>query len=265
MALTVEPQSARTGFLGLGFDALSPEQALEWVHAAAAGDRFRVVVTPNVDHVVMLHKSGVEGWRPGYRAAVAGADLVVNDSRILARLARMAGIDLPVVPGSDLTRALVEQGIPPGEGVVLIGGSPDEARWLQRALPKARIFHFEPPMGVRDRPELHDLIAEFVERQDAAYVLIAIGAPQSELVAHRIAQRGKARGVALCIGASVEFLSGARRRAPRWMQAIGMEWAFRLLSEPRRLWRRYLVEGPRIFAIWLRWRRQPRALTSPLP
>jgi exopolysaccharide biosynthesis WecB/TagA/CpsF family protein len=61
--------------------------------------------------------------------------------------------------------------------------------------------------------------------------------------------------VALCIGASIEFLSGARRRAPRWMQRAGLEWAFRLLSEPRRLWRRYIVEGPRIFVIWYRWRR----------
>lgn len=255
-----------TPFLGIAFDARDMAATLRWVHdAAAAGDRFRYLVTPNVDHVVMLHKVGAEPWRAAYRAAVAGADLTVNDSRILARLARMAGIALPVVPGSDLTRALVEQGVAAGEGVVLIGGSPAEAAWLARALPRARIFHFEPPMGVRDRPELHDLIAEFVERQDAAYVLFAIGAPQSELVAHRIARRGHARGVALCIGASVEFLSGARRRAPSWMQALGMEWAFRLLSEPRRLWRRYLVEGPRIFAIWLRWRRQPGELTSPPP
>jgi N-acetylglucosaminyldiphosphoundecaprenol N-acetyl-beta-D-mannosaminyltransferase len=261
----MDPELPRRAFLGIDFAAIGPAEALRWVREAAAGDGFRYVVTPNVDHVVMLHKTGGEAWRESYRAAVARADLVVNDSRILARLADLADVDLPVVPGSDLTRALIESGLEPCDGVVLIGGSPAEAAWLEAALPKARIFHFEPPMGVRDRPELHDRIAAFVERQDAAYVLLAIGAPQSEIVAHRIAERGKARGVALCIGASVEFLSGARRRAPRWMQSLGLEWAFRLLSEPRRLWRRYLVEGPRIFAIWLHWRRGAGALTSPPP
>jgi exopolysaccharide biosynthesis WecB/TagA/CpsF family protein len=57
------------------------------------------------------------------------------------------------------------------------------------------------------------------------------------------------------MGASIVLLRGAGRPAPRWMQRAGLEWAFRLLSEPRRLWRRYIVEGPRIFVIWYRWRR----------
>jgi exopolysaccharide biosynthesis WecB/TagA/CpsF family protein len=110
-------------------------------------------------------------------------------------------------------------------------------------------------MGVRDNAGLQDEIADFVEREAPDITFLAIGAPQSELVAHRLAKRGRARGVALCIGASIEFLSGVRRRAPHWMQRAGLEWAFRLLSEPRRLWRRYVVEGPRIFIIWYRWRR----------
>ena len=63
-----------------------------------------------------------------------------------------------------------------------------------------------------------------------------------------------AGGTGLCIGASVEFVTGAKRRAPRWMQRLGVEWLHRLLSEPGRLWRRYLVEGPRIFAMAWRWR-----------
>ena len=66
-------------------------------------------------------------------------------------------------------------------------------------------------------------------------------------------------GVGLCIGASIEFLSGAKRRAPLWVRRLRIEWAFRLASEPRRLWRRYLIEGPRIFAIWRDWKRQRQA------
>jgi len=250
-----EPLPSRP-FLGTTFAAVTLPQAVRWAVAAAGGDVFRYVVTPNVDHLVMLHAEGTQPWREHYRSAVEGADLVVNDSRILERLARLSGVDLPPVPGSDLTRELVlGGGIAPGSRIALVGGSTADADWLRRALPTCEIAHLAPPMGVRDRPELQEGIAEFVERQTADYTFLAIGAPQSELVAARIAARGKARGVCLCIGASIEFLSGARRRAPKWVQRLGMEWAFRLLSEPRRLWRRYLVQGPRIFAIWYRWRR----------
>jgi N-acetylglucosaminyldiphosphoundecaprenol N-acetyl-beta-D-mannosaminyltransferase len=66
--------------------------------------------------------------------------------------------------------------------------------------------------------------------------------------------RGASRGVGLCIGASVDFVLGDRPRAPRWVQRLNLEWAFRLASEPARLWRRYLVEGPRIFLLFWRWK-----------
>ena len=89
----------------------------------------------------------------------------------------------------------------------------------------------------------------------AVALFFAIGAPQSEIVFAEILERGQARGVALCIGASLEFLTGAKTRAPLWMQRAGLEWLFRLGTEPRRLWRRYLVEGPKIFGIWRRWRK----------
>jgi UDP-N-acetyl-D-mannosaminuronic acid transferase (WecB/TagA/CpsF family) len=61
--------------------------------------------------------------------------------------------------------------------------------------------------------------------------------------------RGKARGLALCIGASINFLTGVERRAPKWMQRIGMEWLYRLVHDPVRLAKRYLVRGPRIFSL----------------
>ena len=247
----------RRTFLGVSFAAIDNRQTLLWVVEAAADTRFRYVVTPNVDHMVMLHGEGKEAWRQAYRRAVETADLIVNDSRVLTRLARLSGVNLPTIPGSDLTRMLVTGAIPAGSKVALIGGSPTDAAWLHTALATCDVTHLSPPMGVRDRPDLQDAIVDFVEREAPDITFLAIGAPQSELVAARIAAEGRARGVALCIGASIEFLSGARRRAPRWMQQASLEWAFRLLSEPRRLWRRYIVEGPRIFLIWHRWRRTP--------
>ena len=146
----------------------------------------------------------------------------------------------------------------------MIGGRDGDAAWLQARLTTADVRHFDPPMRVLDSAPAQQAIVDFVEAEQPNLTLFAIGAPQSEIVAHQIQQRGKARGVALCIGASIEFLTGAKRRAPRAMQRLGLEWAFRLLSEPRRLWRRYLIEGPPIFAIWWQWRaaRLPAALNT---
>jgi exopolysaccharide biosynthesis WecB/TagA/CpsF family protein len=153
-------------------------------------------------------------------------------------------------------RELVKRATQSDGTLALVGGRSEEAAWLRQALPRWRIAHLEPPMGVRDDPAAQAAIAEFVEAEHAELVLFAIGAPQSEIVARAIARRGRASGVGLCIGASVEFLSGAKRRAPAWMQRAGLEWLFRLVSEPRRLWHRYLVKGPRVFRIWWAARRQ---------
>ena len=237
-------------FLGVAFSDRDTERALEWTMAAAAGDRFAYVVTPNVDHLVMYHSSAEESWHRAYREAVNASDLCLNDSRVLQRLSRLSGEGLPIAPGSDLARSLIAARRDHSGSVALVGGAAREAAWLATAMPRHRIRHYAPPMGVRDEPDLQREIARFVEQSAADIVFIAIGAPQSEIVAHAISRRGSARGVALCIGASIEFLSGAKRRAPAWMQRAGMEWLFRLGREPARLWRRYLVEGPRIFVIW---------------
>ena len=247
-------------FLDLHFATMDIDHVAQWVRAALAAPRFRYVVTPNVDHVVRLHNGGAAPWHAAFVAAERDADLCVNDSRILAKLARASGLSLPVVPGSDLTRILIEHGVPAGTRIALIGGSDADAAWLGGRLPNADVRHFTPPMGVRDSAPAQQTIVDFVEAERPDLTLFAIGAPQSEIVAHQIRQRDTAHGVGLCIGASIEFLTGAKSRAPRAIQNLGFEWAFRLISEPRRLWRRYLVEGPPIFAIWWRWRaaRTPR-------
>ena len=246
---------ASVEFLDLHFAALDIDQVARWVLDALAAPRFRFVVTPNVDHVVRLHNASDAPWHAAFVAAERDADLCVNDSRVLGKLARLSGLSLPVVPGSDLTRILIDMGVPRGTRIALIGGGSDDAAWLRSRLHDAEVQHFAPPIGVLHSPPAQRAIVDFVEAEQPDLTLFAIGAPQSEIVAHQIQQRGKAHGVGLCIGASIEFLTGAKRRAPRVAQRLGLEWAFRLLSEPRRLWRRYLVEGPPIFAIWWRWRK----------
>ncbi len=78
--------------------------------------------------------------------------------------------------------------------------------------------------------------------------LLCLGCPAQEMIAHKLAELGCQSGIALCVGASIDFLTGARSRAPRWLQRLSLEWAYRLAQEPSRLWRRYLVESPKYCA-----------------
>jgi exopolysaccharide biosynthesis WecB/TagA/CpsF family protein len=91
----------------------------------------------------------------------------------------------------------------------------------------------------------------FVEDNPARLTFLAVGAPRQEMVAQVLAARGIAIGTGLCVGASLDFLAGVERRAPALVQQAGLEWAWRLTQNPRRLWRRYLVDDPAILRlIW---------------
>ena len=110
-------------------------------------------------------------------------------------------------------------------------------------------------MGLRRNPEAVQACAEFIKNHPSRYVFICVGSPQREMVAKAALELEGTVGLGLCVGASLDFLAGRTKRAPKWMQSIRMEWLFRLMSEPKRLWRRYLIEGPKIFLIWRRWTR----------
>ncbi|WP_120716528.1 WecB/TagA/CpsF family glycosyltransferase [Tsuneonella amylolytica] len=257
MTATSKSEKARVAFLGLDFDPLSLNEAAAAVERMSAEQQFAYVVTPNVDHVVRLHSEPI--LDDHIALAYCQANLVLCDSRILSALGKRSGKVLPVAPGSDLT-SLVLQRAAIGRNLSVVGGSPEMHRRLERLYPMHSWRFSLPPMGVRYNPAARAEICQFVESSSADMIFFAIGAPQSELICREIALRGNARGVALCTGASLEFITGLKMRSPRWMQAAHIEWLHRLLTEPRRLWRRYLVEGPRIFWIW--WGYQ-RATTNP--
>ena len=248
-----DPPAGRAEFLDLDFDTLALAEVIGWVARRTAEDRFAYVVTPNVDHMVRLPSLAAAP-----RRAYASADLCLCDSRILARLARACGVALPVVPGSDLTAALLGGGLPGGAAVLLVGGEAAHGPLLRARYPALAIVQHVPPMGLlRDAPA-RAAIVEAAAAAGARVILLAVGSPQQELIAHEMRASGRVRGTALCIGASVDFLVGRERRAPRAIQRAGLEWAWRLSRDPKRLARRYLRDDPAIFAMAWGWARRRR-------
>lgn len=213
------------------------------VAARHGSERYGFVVTPNADHLIRLHDDA------SFRALYARAGHVLLDSRFLSHLLRLTrGLRLPVCTGSDLTAQLFATVIAPDDAIVLVGGSAAQAEQLVRAHGLRRLVHLNPPMGFIHDPQAVEACLSFIEAHSPfRFCLLALGSPQQEVIAAALQERGRARGLALCIGASINFLTGDERRAPRWMQRSGCEWLYRLLQDPRRLAARYLVRGPRVF------------------
>jgi exopolysaccharide biosynthesis WecB/TagA/CpsF family protein len=214
------------------------------VTAGFGHDRYGFVVTPNVDHLIRCHDDA------SFREIYGAATFVLLDSRVVARLLRLfKALTCPVCPGSDLTAALFLEVIRPSDRIVMIGGSAKQAQMLARRHGLTDLKHYEPPMGFIGDSSAIERCLQFIE--DASpfrFCFLAVGSPQQEILAHALWKRGHARGLALCVGASLNFLTDIERRAPTWMQQAGLEWLYRLLRAPRRMAYRYLIRGPRFFA-----------------
>ncbi|WP_043361575.1 WecB/TagA/CpsF family glycosyltransferase [Belnapia sp. F-4-1] len=238
--------------LELDFADLPLQGVLALLAERPAEAPFGYVVTPNADHLVRVARD--PALRPLYDAAM----LRLLDSRVVARLAGVMGLAAPaVVPGSDLTAALMDA-LPADEPVTVLGLAPAALERLAARTGLRRIAHHNPPMGFDRDPAQFEAAVRFIEDHPARYSFLAVGSPRQERVAQAVAERGKGRGVGLCIGASLLFLTGEERRAPLAVQRAGMEWAWRLMQDPKRLARRYLVDSPAIIALLRREAKRPR-------
>ena len=244
--------SRHVWFLNSAFDKIDFDVALRRIVERDADRPFAFVVTPNVDHLVRLERDTV------LATLYAQAWLTVCDSRVLELIGRMSGETIKVAPGSDLTERLFDTAIDPEEPVTIVGGSEDVITAVRERYGLKVVNWHQPPMGLRDKPEAIAECARFVAEHPARFVFLCVGSPQQELIAEACLDRGDCTGLGLCVGASLDFLAGKVARAPRWMQTARLEWLHRLAQEPARMWRRYLVDGPKVLLLWRRWRKTRR-------
>jgi exopolysaccharide biosynthesis WecB/TagA/CpsF family protein len=212
---------------------------------AFGSDRFGYVVTPNVDHVIRHY------YDPEFRALYAQAAYVFLDSHFLAHLIGLFKRRRHrVSPGSDLTAAVMSSVMKPNDVAVMVGGSAEQAQELRARFGFNALHHISPPMNfIRDEVAVESCLRAIEARSPFRFCFLAIGSPQQEIIAKKLKERGVARGLALCIGASINFITGVEKRAPPWVRKSGFEWLFRLAQNPKRLAKRYLVRGPRIFML----------------
>lgn len=201
-----------------------------------AGQGF-ALATINLDHMVKLRRS------PAFRAAYAAQDLVVADGNPVVWLSRLAGRPVALVPGSELVLPLVRLAAEQGVALALVGSTgpalAGAAARLQAEVPGVQVaLCLSPPMGFDPEGAAAAGVLAQVQASGARLCLLALGAPKQE----QLAARGRvlAPGVGFAsVGAGLDFLAGTQVRAPVWVQRIAMEWLWRMVSDPRRLARRY--------------------------
>ena len=242
-------QMPHAEFLGLRFCLLSQQEVVRLI-IGDCGAPYRYVVTPNAHHVVTVYDEPAR-LVPVYRHAW----LSLCDSRILRNLAKLDGLALPLVTGSDLVPALfgtlniVDPARAPR--LLIVGPPATTEAALRRAYPDLTFEVMPAPGGLAHDADLRRAVA--LSCMDRAWdiLLLCVGCPAQELIAQELGKLGCKSGIALCVGASIDFLTGSSVRAPLWLQKLSLEWAYRLIREPGRLWRRYLVESPKIFRIFM--------------
>jgi exopolysaccharide biosynthesis WecB/TagA/CpsF family protein len=244
-AVEVAPQELRrVDIAGVPIDAVDMPTALARIGSAIGGPRTFQVSTINLDFLVRAQREET------VRNIFLRSDLNLADGAPVVLLGRLLGARIPGrVAGADLIPALVGEAARTGARIFLLGGEDGVAlaaaarlRQLYSGLVIAGTY--EPPRAAVEDMNNTEILWRISEASPDV-LLVAFGHPKQErwIDVHR-EQLGVS--VAIGVGCVLDLIAGRRRRAPRWMQATGLEWAYRLTQEPRRLWGRYLTD-----AAWL--------------
>lgn len=256
---------------GLPLDLVDQARALQVVAHYASGNTTDVLalISANLDHI--HHFCDDQSWLNRVPASLDRAASVqaagslnwmtLIDGVPLARTAhRMTGVAWPRLAGSDLIGPVLHLASQHGWSVGFLGGTDETHKALMESMrrrrPDVRVSGYWAP----DRQELFDpasatRLADQIAAADTTILVVGLGKPRQEQWIENFGLQTDAR-VLLAFGAVVDFLAGKVARAPRWVADNGMEWAWRLSKEPRRLARRYLLQGP---PAYLRLRRDSRS------
>ncbi len=239
----------QVNMFGLDYCACTLTEAAQMVIEAGHKKTKGLVVTPNVDHVVTMQKDS-EMFEL-YRSAM----LRFADGMPLVWFSKWhRGPSLPQrVCGSDLLPEVARLAAQQGLKLFFLGGMPGVAEKaalnLSQRHPSLRICGtYSPPFGFDKDTEESERIVKMVNDAGTDILFVGVGAPKQEKWAAQYMGQLNV-GPILGVGASFDFAAGTIQRAPLWLQRIGMEWSWRLMQEPGRLWKRYILKDSQF--VWL--------------
>jgi N-acetylglucosaminyldiphosphoundecaprenol N-acetyl-beta-D-mannosaminyltransferase len=235
--------------LGSRIDAVDYAEVCDRIQSYAESTTSCYVVAANV-HVVMTGY-----WQPEYQRVINGAALVTPDGMPLVWAMRLLGVRGQTrVYGPDLMLHWCQRAAETGLPIYLYGGTPAmlaklEQNLTQRFPSLAIAGSCSPPFRELTSVEMQ-ADAEKIQASGARVIFVGLGCPKQEFWMAQ--QLGQINAVMIGVGAAFSFHSGEVSQAPRWMMGMGLEWLYRLMAEPGRLWRRYLINNP-AFVLLFSW------------
>jgi N-acetylglucosaminyldiphosphoundecaprenol N-acetyl-beta-D-mannosaminyltransferase len=235
-----EPNAQRREFCveGIAINLKSPRQAIAAIIGAARQTQGFCAFTLNLDHCAKLRSHRT------FRRAYRRAQFVTADGFPIVMLGRLAGVRLRRTTGADLAAPLCAEAARHNLPIVLFGPNSKtlhraQAR-LHRHIRGLRIVDaFAPGPNFDPNSSEADLAIERIRQSGARLCFIAVGAPRQEIFAARCLDRCPGIGL-VCVGAAFDFIAGTQKRAPRAFQQVGLEWLWRLSSDPQRFAARYM-------------------------
>ena len=230
--------------LGVRIDAASYPGAVARVLEWARQGQSRYVCVGAVNNIMEARRSA------DYRSVMEQADMVTSDGMPLVWMLRWLGARAATrVYGPELTRRLLEAVEETSIAVGFYGGTTDVLQRLRARFPGVRVAYAEAPPFREPSIEEDRRTTQAIRDAGVQILFVGLGSPKQDRWMH--AHKNRVPAVMLGVGAAFDFLSGAKPQAPLWMQSSGLEWVFRLATEPRRLWRRYLTQNPKFVVLAL--------------
>ncbi len=241
----------QTGFqaaniLGGKVNVVTPKTSVDWILECARAGESRSVAYCNV-HMIMESFDSSE-----FRQSLSEFDLVNTDGAPLVWVLKLMGIQgAERVTGPDSTLEILRRAAEMGVPVGFYGSTPEtletfSAKMTERFPTLKVVYAFSPPFRTLDAAEDEQITRE-IAASGAKLVFVGLGCPKQERWAH--AHKGRIPAVMLCVGAAFDMHAGKVERAPGWMQRFGLEWVHRAMSDPKRLWKRYLTTNPRFIGL----------------
>lgn len=244
---------SRIKFLNTEVDNLTMDEAIERIDELVISKKPSYVVTPNVDHIVKLETDNE------FKDVYKEADLILTDGMPLIWISKLNGNPIKEkVSGSDLFPNVCKLAAKKGYKVFLLGAAEGVAIKAGENI-KSKfngldiIGTYSPSYGFEKRPEEIKKIIKIINQANPDILAVGLGAPKQEKLLFKYRKELNVP-VSLAIGASIDFEAGNINRAPRWMQNSGLEWLYRLCKEPKRMFKRYLIDDMKIFKIYMKYR-----------
>jgi N-acetylglucosaminyldiphosphoundecaprenol N-acetyl-beta-D-mannosaminyltransferase len=234
-------------FLNIQIDNLNMSEVIDRVSAILKDKLKSYIVTPNASHIVMLQKD------LDFREAYQHASLVLADGASLVLASKLLGCPLKErCTGADLFEKICKIAWENNKKVFILGGVNGSEKIAMKKLKRIyqgiQVLAYSPPFGFDKDSLKSGKIIDMINSFEADILFVCVGTPKSEKWIYRNLENLNII-LACPFGAALDFFTGTKKRAPKWVQNIGCEWLWRLILEPKRLWRRYLIENA-IF-IWI--------------